>query len=864
MPLQLRRTTEAHISTTTFAAGEPVWSTDTNTLYLGDGITPGGHQVSGSFASTVTDQALFTTSSVTFDQIHISDRADIDIIEPVDGSLAILADSVTFATSTGTNIGLLDGTGLQIGLQGNPFGASVQVFNDLPLEIGSHNVYHSIHLPNSWEVRNKESLGRTPVIHIDSTGTYIYNVQESTTTNIVYYNSSTHEITFGQLGSSIGPSGPTGASGPQGPQGPQGDTGPQGIQGPQGVSGPQGIQGDTGPQGPQGIQGDIGPTGPEGPQGPTGATGPQGPQGPQGDTGPTGATGPQGPTGATGPQGLSGPQGPAGQSSNIYDYKAKTGQTSGDPGSGNIIWNNATQQSATELIFSHVDSNSQDIEYLLAFLRTGDTIRIQDALISENYQQWALTASPVVTTGSYVTFAVSLSTSTHSFSNNDSVLAIVRHVGDIGPTGPQGPTGLTGPQGPQGVQGDTGPQGPTGASGPQGPQGVQGDTGPQGPTGASGPQGLSGPQGPAGPSGPQGSTGNTGPTGPSGPSGPGANQDLNTSSVVRFTGLTISTSSAMIIPVGTTAERPSSPVNGMIRFNTSLKNPEFYESVSAAWYKFNQNPGTYVGEYLALGGGGGGGSYRGGGGGAGGFNTGTFNISPGITYTITIGGGGNGATGGNQGSDGNPTTITGSDISTISGLGGGGGGGAGQVANNTGRQGGSGGGGVWSNASGGSGTSGQGFQGGSGQNGGATYYASGSGGGASAAGTQPSPGATGATGADGKTTVITGTPATYGGGGGGGAIFSAPSVPASSGGGGGSSSNSNGNAGTANSGGGGGGSNSQGDPSNQWFNGGNGGSGRFILRVLTANSGTFTGSPTVTTTGSYTVFNWTSSGSYTG
>ena len=46
--------------------------------------------------------------------------------------------------------------------------------------------------------------------------------------------------------------------------------------------------------------------------------------------------------------------------------------------------------------------------------------------------------------------------------------------------------------------------------------------------------------------------------------------------------------------------------------------------------------------------------------------------------------------------------------------------------------------------------------------------------------------------------------------------------------------------------------------------GGAGGSGVVILRVLTSNySGTTTGSPTVTTDGSYKVIKFTGSGSYT-
>ena len=46
--------------------------------------------------------------------------------------------------------------------------------------------------------------------------------------------------------------------------------------------------------------------------------------------------------------------------------------------------------------------------------------------------------------------------------------------------------------------------------------------------------------------------------------------------------------------------------------------------------------------------------------------------------------------------------------------------------------------------------------------------------------------------------------------------------------------------------------------------GGAGGSGVVILRILTADySGITTGSPTVTTTGSYTILTYTASGSYT-
>lgn len=46
MTLQLRRGTEATRTSITPASGEPIWTTDTFTLYVGDGSTPGGRAVS--------------------------------------------------------------------------------------------------------------------------------------------------------------------------------------------------------------------------------------------------------------------------------------------------------------------------------------------------------------------------------------------------------------------------------------------------------------------------------------------------------------------------------------------------------------------------------------------------------------------------------------------------------------------------------------------------------------------------------------------------------------------------------------------------------------------------------------------------
>ena len=106
---------------------------------------------------------------------------------------------------------------------------------------------------------------------------------------------------------------------------------------------------------------------------------------------------------------------------------------------------------------------------------------------------------------------------------------------------------------------------------------------------------------------------------------------------------------------------------------------------------------------------------------------------------------------------------------------------------------------------------------------------------------------------------------TLAGGGGAGAdsrvTFNAPGEGGAGGGGQGGSGGANqpGNAGSSNTGGGGGaGTQGGGD-------GANGGSGRVILRMPTSKySGTTSGSPSVTTSGSDTILSYTSSGSYTG
>ena len=296
----------------------------------------------------------------------------------------------------------------------------------------------------------------------------------------------------------------------------------------------------------------------------------------------------------------------------------------------------------------------------------------------------------------------------------------------------------------------------------------------------------------------------------------------------------------------------------------------------------NPIPPPYSVDFLVIAGGGGGGGHSGapgysaGGGGAGGYRNSyssetsggggssesSLTFTPNVVYTVTVGGGGSGGSPGqsssNNGTTGTNSSVSGSDITTITSSGGGGGGARGQ----TGVAGGSGGGGGGNSStkSGGSGTANQGYAGGSTKcRSGVSGQRDGSagGGGASAVGASTNDQSSGGAGGAGASSSITGSSVTRAGGGGGGGSSSG-SGGSGGGGNGGFYGGSDGGNGTANTGGGGGGCNS-GNAS-----GGNAGSGVVILRMATANySGTTSGSPSVTTSGSDTILTFTGSGTYT-
>ena len=308
--------------------------------------------------------------------------------------------------------------------------------------------------------------------------------------------------------------------------------------------------------------------------------------------------------------------------------------------------------------------------------------------------------------------------------------------------------------------------------------------------------------------------------------------------------VTFNSTGAITLTSGTTAQRPASPVVGMIRYNTSTSYYEVY--TSAGWAFLSSTSYDYNIEYLVVAGGAGGGNDIGGGGGAGGYRTASgFTISGGTTYTITVGAGGAAVTNGSN-------SVFGSITSTA--------GGAGATLNGAGSAGGSGGGSGGRSGSGGAGNTpstspSQGNAGGTGLNN--AQFPCGGGGGAGGVGGNASGTIAGSGGVGLQWPASSGT--YYAGGGGGSTQSGGTGGAAGLGGGGvgGTSTNSYvGTAGTANTGGGGG----AGGYGSSTINGANGGSGIVRIRYTGAQIGS---GGSVTTSDGYTIHTFISSGTFT-
>jgi hypothetical protein len=345
-----------------------------------------------------------------------------------------------------------------------------------------------------------------------------------------------------------------------------------------------------------------------------------------------------------------------------------------------------------------------------------------------------------------------------------------------------------------------------------------------------------------------------------------ATTNISSSGILGFN----DTTGAVQLPSGTTAERPVSPSNGEMRYNTTDNKVEYYDG--ASWFQLNDfNPDAITVEYLAIGGGGSGNYgyraanqyYSGGGGGAGEVLESSNSFILGTTYTITVG------------ASYNDTLIEGSDITTILSTKGG----LGMSTSSGTEQNGASGGGASTqvgNATGGTSSAGQGA-GGNYVSSGTWTPSTGAGGGGYISNGNANSGTTpGAGGAGGTITlfdttvastigvgVVSGSDVYVGGGGGGGNNGSGYGAGGIGGGGGGGRLGwANGSAGVANTGSGGGGAGGQG---NYVLIGPySGGSGVVVFKIPTSSwSGSTTGSPTITTSGTDTIIAFKASGTIT-
>lgn len=211
-----------------------------------------------------------------------------------------------------------------------------------------------------------------------------------------------------------------GARGPHGTSGEQGRRGRRGLKGETGavgIDGDHGVDGKTGDDGIQGKDGEIGLTGRQGvgAEGPKGDKGDKGEQGEPGEKGKQGRTGPGGGRGGAGRSAATtdfnsitlvgtdlifardkaGPLGPsitvdlsslAGQGGfvGLGPWRSRTEIVS-PPASGQLRFNNADPESATELFLHETNSNGEDLANFLALLEAGDLIYIQVANDSSKF-----------------------------------------------------------------------------------------------------------------------------------------------------------------------------------------------------------------------------------------------------------------------------------------------------------------------------------------------------------------------------------------------------------------------------------------------------------------------------------------------
>ena len=84
---------------------------------------------------------------------------------------------------------------------------------------------------------------------------------------------------------------------------------------------------------------------------------------------------------------------------------------------------------------------------------------------------------------------------------------------------------------------------------------------------------------------------------------------INADATVEVYGVNTTATDYFMIPVGADSDRPVTPANGHIRFNTDSGEPEYYSESEGAWFLFRQEASLFPVsvEYVVIAGGAGGG-----------------------------------------------------------------------------------------------------------------------------------------------------------------------------------------------------------------------------------------------------------------
>ena len=303
MPLQFRRGTETDVLSIVPAEGEPLWTTDTQKLRIGDGTTSGGIEIGGGGGGGA--QGAQGVQGATGAQ-------------GAQGFQGIAGSEGTGAQGAQGPQGAEGAKGSQgyQGLQGQKGDTGegtqgAQGFQGFQGTTGSQGQKGDTG-EGTQGAQGFQGLQGLKGAQGDTGSQGVQGAQGPADGAQGFQGYQGNQGNQGTAGTA-GPQGSQGFQGFQGPadgaQGFQGHQGNQGVQGAQGFQGLQGEQGIQGAQGHQGAQGSQGFQGFQGHQGVQGSQGFQGEQGYQGFQGEIGAQGHQGYQGDTGAQGFQGHQG---------------------------------------------------------------------------------------------------------------------------------------------------------------------------------------------------------------------------------------------------------------------------------------------------------------------------------------------------------------------------------------------------------------------------------------------------------------------------------------------------------------------------------------------------------------------------